>query len=192
MAGLLLIPCLWSVSTKLRLLYRCLKAGRKGFLLLDLQMALAVVVALSLLLATSIGQLGKSWRNVQLDNELRACGRYMLTNMERELSYEAASIKIWKSWDGNINLTAQTINGSRSVTFVCQQGLLYKKTKTAKGTGTNPLFLKGTIMKNWQPRKLENKRLLLSFTLEQEGRSMDFTRLLYCSNVQEEADGYNG
>ena len=192
MAGLLITSCLWSVSTKLRLFCRCLTVGRKGFLLLDLQMALAVAVALSLLLATAVGQLGKSWRNVQLDNELRACGRYMLANMERELSYEAANIKIWKSWDGNINLTAQTINGSRSVTFVCQQSLLYKKTKTANGTGTNPLFLKGTIMRNWQPRKLENKRLLLSFTLEQEGRSMDFTRLLYCSNVQEESDGYNG
>lgn len=169
---------------------RFLIRERKGFVLLELQLALALIAVLGVLLASALGTTCKGWLRIGEAGRIQSAGQYMLAQLERDLTYDGAQIKlITSSLTKRTRIDANTIYGNRSVSFVCDGTSLYKKTKTNRGVGSNPVFIPGIKIIDWQVQAVGSRALLVSFVLEGNGLRRRFQRLLYCVNGSVDAYG---
>ena len=98
--------------------------------------------------------------------------------LEKQLAYNATAIRIRA--DGNLEL--DTVEGNKKLLIYYRNGGLYLQTTTGNGTGTNPLFITGVEVKDWEAEKVSAQRLRIKFTLQREQRERSFVQLLTCCN----------
>ena len=105
----------------------------------------------------------------------------MQSLLERHLGYNATAIRI-KSTE---ELELDTIMGNKKLLLYCRNGGLYLQTTTGNGKGTNPLFIAGVEVSQWQAAKLSNNSLRISFTLantQGSGRQRHWEQIYRCYN----------
>lgn len=68
----------------------------KGFLLVELNLALIFIITTSLLFAGGVRQLLQGWQRIQSDIMLRRAANYSFSLPERELFLHAATVTISK------------------------------------------------------------------------------------------------
>lgn len=156
---------------------------RRGFLLAEMQLGLAASALLTMLVGNSLLFMLHTGKKVQTDIQLQESGRYMLGMLEKDIGYESASVALQQ--DGSA-IKCRTTAGRKNFSFYREGHALYKSTSTGNGTGKNPLYLPDCAVTEWRVEKLHEKMLLVTLTLEKEGRQRTFQRLIYCVNGQVE------
>ena len=152
--------------------------SKRGVLLVDYVMSVAVGAMLAALVCAGIGRTAISWQRLLGQLELAQAGIYMQGILEKQLSYNATAIRIRS--DGNLEL--DTVEGNKKLLIYYRNGGLYLQTTTGNGTGTNPLFITGVEVKDWEAEKVSAQRLRIKFTLQREQRERSFVQLLTCCN----------
>ncbi|MGM9582986.1 MAG: hypothetical protein ACI3WU_04640 [Phascolarctobacterium sp.] len=152
--------------------------SKRGVLLVDYVLSLAVGAILAAILCTGLGRTAISWQRLLGRLELAQAGRYMQGVLERQLAYNATAIKIRA--DGSLEL--DTIDGNKKLLIYHSKGGLYVQTTTGNGTGTNPLFIAGVEVKAWEAERISDQRLRIKFSLQGERCEGSFSQLLTCCN----------
>ena len=152
--------------------------SKRGVLLVDYVMSVAVGAMLAALVCAGLGRTAISWQRLLGQLELAQAGSYMQGILEKQLSYNATAIRIRS--DGNLEL--DTVEGNKKLLIYYRNGGLYLQTTTGNGTGTNPLFITGVEVKDWEAEKVSAQRLRIKFTLQREQRERSFVQMLTCCN----------
>ena len=153
----------------------------KGFLLMEYVFSLAAGAVLAALVCTGLGRTALSWQRLQEQLALQQAGGYMQSLLERHLGYNATAVRIKSTGD----LELDTIMGNKKLLLYCRNGGLYLQTTTGNGKGTNPLFIAGVEVSQWQAAKLSNNSLRISFTLantQGSGRQRHWEQIYRCYN----------
>ena len=154
---------------------------QKGFLLMEYVFSLAAGAVLAALVCTGLGRTALSWQRLQEQLALQQAGGYMQSLLERHLGYNATAIRIKSTGD----LELDTIMGNKKLLLYCRNGGLYLQTTTGNGKGTNPLFIAGVEVSQWQAAKLSDNSLRISFTLantQGSGRQRHWEQIYRCYN----------
>ena len=154
---------------------------QKGFLLMEYVFSLAAGAVLAALVCTGLGRTALSWQRLQEQLALQQAGGYMQSLLERHLGYNATAIRIKST--GALEL--DTIMGNKKLLLYCRNGGLYLQTTTGNGKGTNPLFIAGVEVSQWQAAKLNDNSLRISFTLantQGSGRQRHWEQIYRCYN----------
>ena len=154
---------------------------QKGFLLMEYVFSLATGAVLAALVCTGLGRTALSWQRLQEQLALQQAGGYMQSLLERHLGYNATAVRIKSTGD----LELDTIMGNKKLLLYCRNGGLYLQTTTGNGKGTNPLFIAGVEVSQWQAAKLSNNSLRISFTLantQGSGRQRHWEQIYRCYN----------
>ena len=154
---------------------------QKGFLLMEYVFSLAAGAVLAALVCTGLGRTALSWQRLQEQLALQQAGGYMQSLLERHLGYNATAIRIKSTGE----LELDTIMGNKKLLLYCRNGGLYLQTTTGNGKGTNPLFIAGVEVSQWQAAKLSNNSLRISFTLantQGSGRQRHWEQIYRCYN----------
>ena len=183
--------CCRAPRLRLRLKHRVFGWGRKaahgqrGFLLLEYVFSLAAGAVLAALVCTGLGRTALSWQRLQEQLVLQQAGGYMQSLLERQLGYNATAVRIQSTGD----LELDTIMGNKKLLLYCRNGGLYLQTTTGNGKGTNPLFMAGMEVSQWQATKLSGNSLRISFTLtnaqgglRSKGAQRQWEQIYYCYN----------
>lgn len=153
-----------------------------GFLLVELQISVAIVAIVVAMLYADFCQVLQGWQKMFLDIQIQDTDRYMFSILEKDLCYEGQQIVITEDSLGKTKIICQTGHAGKSYTYSLTGRSLYKTTKTTKTSGKNPLFVPDCQIVDWQARRLDENLLVLKITLEKQGRRRDFQRLLHCFN----------
>ena len=154
---------------------------QKGFLLMEYVFSLAAGAVLAALVCTGLGRTALSWQRLQEQLALQQAGGYMQSLLERHLGYNATAVRIKSTGD----LELDTIMGNKKLLLYCRNGGLYLQTTTGNGKGTNPLFIAGVEVSQWQAAKLNDNSLRISFTLanaQGSGRQRHWEQIYRCYN----------
>ena len=154
---------------------------QKGFLLMEYVFSLAAGAVLAALVCTGLGRTALSWKRLQEQLALQQAGGYMQSLLERHLGYNATAVRIKSTGD----LELDTIMGNKKLLLYCRNGGLYLQTTTGNGKGTNPLFIAGVEVSQWQAAKLNDNSLRISFTLanaQGSGRQRHWEQIYRCYN----------
>lgn len=162
-----------------------LRHKRQGLFLVEMTASLMICAVLAALVCTGAGSCYRSWQTLQEQIELQQAGSYMQGTLEKHFGYNALSI--WLAGDGKVSY--QSLLGSKSYAVYPANNGLYLRTSTPIGDGVNPLFIEGLPVSDWQARRLDGKRLLLSFTLHGKRGARAFTQIITCYNGEIYADG---
>lgn len=160
---------------------RCRRQG--GFLLAELQLGLAIAAITALLTCTAVARCCTSYVYLQEQLRLQEAGRYMLSNLEKGLSYDARSISL-----ENNKISYVALLANKKITIYSEKNGLYQRTVTGTGTGINPLFMEGVAVKKWEVRKAAPRLLYISFSLQGSKYSQTFAQLIPCYNGEVTAD----
>ena len=104
--------------------------------------------------------------------------------LEKDMGYESARINLRKDSKGMIALESQTIYGNRTITMAVEDVRLLKKTKTTKGTASNPLYINGCNLEGWGAEQIDSKNLRVSFWLQKNNSRKFFEQVIHCYNGQ--------
>ena len=154
---------------------------QKGFLLMEYVFSLAAGAVLAALVCTGLGRTALSWKRLQEQLALQQAGGYMQSLLERHLGYNATAVRIKSTGE----LELDTIMGNKKLLLYCRNGGLYLQTTTGNGKGTNPLFIAGVEVSQWQAAKLNDNSLRISFTLanaQGSGRQRHWEQIYRCYN----------
>lgn len=105
--------------------------------------------------------------------------RYMFSILEKNLAYDARSIKITSKGVIKYN----TIYGNKNIIIYLDNRKLYQKTITGTGIGVNPLFLENILISNWQVINKFDKYLLIKMTLYYGRHKKEFSKFIPCWNA---------
>jgi len=152
----------------------------KGFLLTEVFLGLAIVSIVILLYGRTLLSIFGGWQKMQTDGELLDAGRYMMTKIERYLALESTSITITNQ--KIIECLTEYGNKKTKIYLSSNNGGLYMQVDTLEGVGANPLFIRDCNISKWQAERIDDRQILVSFTLSKKNRSKDFVRLFYCVN----------
>ena len=155
--------------------------GQRGFFLLEYVFSLAAGAVLAALVCTGLGRTALSWQRLQEQLALQQAGGYMQSLLERHLGYNATAVRIKSTGE----LELDTIMGNKKLLLYCRNGGLYLQTTTGNGKGTNPLFIAGVEVSQWQAAKLNDNSLRISFTLantQGSGRQRHWEQIYRCYN----------
>ena len=154
---------------------------QKGFLLMEYVFSLAAGAVLAAFVCTGLGRTALSWQRLQEQLALQQAGGYMQSLLERHLGYNATAVRIKSTGE----LELDTIMGNKKLLLYCRNGGLYLQTTTGNGKGTNPLFIAGVEVSQWQAAKLSDNSLRISFTLanaQGSGRQRHWEQIYRCYN----------
>lgn len=159
---------------------RCSRLRRKskGFLLLEAALAMAVSAVLAALVCGGAQSFAKNWQILQEQIELQQAGNYMQGVLEKHFAYNALQVSV----AADNKLSYQSLLGSKSYAVYPAKSGLYLRTSTAVGEGVNPLFIEGIDVSGWQARRVDERNLLLRFTLHGKRGSRTFRQLITCYN----------
>lgn len=155
---------------------------RKGFLLAELQVSVAILAIVVALLYSNFCQILQGWQRMFLDMQLQDAGRYMLSVLEKDLCYEGRLITLSEDYKGAPKIICQTGNAGKTYTYTWEGRSFYKSTKTTSTSGKNPLFVPDCQVIDWQAQRINDSFLKLSFVLQKQNRCQSFTQLFYCFN----------
>lgn len=154
-----------------------------GFLILELQVGLFLLLLILPLVASGMGLTWQSWERLHREAELRDAGRYMLTRLEKDIGLNTAVVTIkGKNALGKAFLELQTMESKRVIRVYCEKQRLYRKILTTAGSGNNPLYINDILVEKWQAERNGAKSLVLSFELRKGKYKQHFRQLMYCYN----------
>lgn len=162
-----------------------MQCRNRGFLLVELNLALILVMIVSLLFAGSLRQLMQGWQRIQADIMLQRAASYSFSLSERELFLHAATVTISNTgYKGSSRIICQDVFGSRQITFYLSGNILYRETKSNSLKGVNVLSLASVKVEAFQAERLNDKELLLTIKLQdmKSGRSMTRSKVLLLGN----------
>lgn len=157
----------------------------KGFLLVELNAALLLLMIVLLLFSGSLRQLLQGWQRLQADVLLYRAARYSFSLPERELFLHAATVKINNTgYKGSSKVICQDVFGSRQITFYQSGNLLYRETKSNSLKGVNVLSLASVQVRDFKAERLNERELLLTLSLQEpkSGRTLTSSRVMLLSN----------
>lgn len=155
---------------------------RAGFLLVELQISVAIMAIVVAVLYADFCQVLQGWQKIFLDIQIQDTDRYMFSVLEKDLCYEGQQIVITEDSLGKTKIVCQTGHAGKSYTYSLTGRSLYKTTKTTKTSGKNPLFVPDCQVVDFQAERLGENLLSLNITLEKQGRRQNFKKLLHCFN----------
>lgn len=155
-----------------------LRRENKGFILLELTAGLAVSAVLAAMVCIGVQSFTKNWQVLQEQIELQQAGNYMQGVLEKHLAYNALATTV----AADSKVSYQSLLGSKSYAVYPAKSGLYLRTSTAAGEGVNPLFIEGITVSGWQARRVDERNLLLEFTLHGKRGSRNFSQLITCYN----------
>lgn len=158
----------------------------RGFVLLDLLLALAVSAMIAIVCSLGIVRLASAWQYLVTTIRLEEAGRHILGIIEKDLGYRALEVELDASGK-SINM--QTFWGNKKILIKNEGKTLYTYTTTSNGTGKNPLFLEYATIENWQVKRVNSQAVLLSFVLKLDGRTRGFSKLIPCYNSEVSVNG---
>ena len=127
----------------------------KGFLLVELNLALIFIITMSLIFTGGLRQLLQGWQRIQSDIMLRRAANYSFSLPERELFLHAATVTISNTgYKGSSKIICQDVFGSRQITFYLSGNILYRETKSNSLKGINVLSLASV-------RTIEHQRIAI-------------------------------
>lgn len=157
----------------------------KGFMLVEINLILMLMIILSLMFAGSLTQLLQGWQRIQADITLYRAARYSFSLPERELFLHAGKVTILgKGTSGSSKLVCQDVFGSRQVTFYHSGNLFYRETKSNSLKGVNVLSLASVKVQKFTAARLNVRELLLTLTLQEpkSGRTLTSSKVMLLSN----------
>lgn len=158
------------------------RASKKGFLLVDFMLTISISAILVVLFAQCVHIFVGSWQKMRDEAEFQNASTIIMNALDKSVSQEALTVKIIKDSKGLAILQCDTYLTAKFLEIVCENEMLYLKTKTLNGTGKNPIFPVGCRLKNWQVKLIDVRTILVSFTLVNEKYSRDYTQLLTVIN----------
>lgn len=156
--------------------------NKQGFLVAELQLSLAAAALLMVLIYGSSVTVWQNCRKAVLDIQLQDAGRYMLSVLEKDLTYDSVLITVSKDFRGAAKVGCRTVFGGKSYLYTLENNGLYKQTQTAGTKGKNPLYIPDCKVMDWQVQKVDDRTLKVEFTLQKQTRRQHFKRLFYCLN----------
>ena len=149
----------------------------KGFLLVELNLALIFIITTSLLFAGGVRQLLQGWQRIQSDIMLRRAANYSFSLPERELFLHAATVTI-------SNTICQDVFGSRQITFYLSGNILYRQTKSNSLKGVNVLSLASVKIEEFRAERLNYRELMLTIKIQdtKSGRRITSSKVLLLGN----------
>ena len=156
----------------------------KGFLLVELNLALLLMMIVMLMFSGSLKQLLQGWQKMQADVLLHRAARYSFALPERELFLHAAKVSIGSGAKGNSKVLCRDVLGSRQITFYLSGGILYRETKSNSLKGVNPLSLPSIKVQEFTAKRHSEKELLVKLKLlePRSGRSLTASKVMALSN----------
>jgi hypothetical protein len=152
----------------------------KGFLLVELNLALIFIITTSLMFAGGVRQLLQGWQRIQSDIMLRRAANYSFSLPERELFLHAATVTISNTgYKGSSKIICQDVFGSRQITFYLSGNILYRQTK-----GVNVLSLASVKIEEFRAERLNYRELMLTIKIQdtKSGRRITSSKVLLLGN----------
>lgn len=157
--------------------------AESGFMLLELQVGLLLLLLILPIIASGMGLGWQSWERLHREAELRDAGRYMLTRLEKDIGLNAVVVTIkGNNALGKAILELQTMESKRVIRVYWEKQRLYRKILTTAGSGNNPLYINDILVEQWQVERNDAKSLVLSFELRKGRHKQRFCQLMYCYN----------
>ena len=157
----------------------------KGFLLVELNLALIFIITTSLLFAGGVRQLLQGWQRIQSDIMLRRAANYSFSLPERELFLHAATVTISNTgYKGSSKIICQDVFGSRQITFYLSGNILYRQTKSNSLKGVNVLSLASVKIEEFRAERLNYRELMLTIKIQdtKSGRRITSSKVLLLGN----------
>ncbi len=160
------------------------KCRQRGFILVDLLLALAVAGVLLTAVISCVERACASLAQLEDDIRLTEGRRHILTQLEKTLGYDVVQLTVSE----DARLSCITITANKKLVIYCDKNVLYQKTTTGEGSGINPLSLEETKLTNWQVKPAAGNRLRVSFTLSSAKHKLDVVQFITCYNARVEDD----
>lgn len=157
----------------------------KGFLLVEVNMALLLIVIAMSMFAGSFGQLLQGWQRLQADVKLYRAARYSFSLPERELFLHADRVSISSTGIKNSSkLICQDVFGSREISFYLSGVNLYREIKSNSLKGVNVISLASVRVENFQATRLNDKEVLLTLQLKDiaSGKTLTSSKVMLLRN----------
>ena len=159
--------------------------SNKGFLLVELNLALIFIITTSLMFAGGVRQLLQGWQRIQSDIMLRRAANYSFSLPERELFLHAATVTISNTgYKGSSKIICQDVFGSRQITFYLSGNILYRQTKSNSLKGVNVLSLASVKIEEFRAERLNYRELMLTIKIQdtKSGRRITSSKVLLLGN----------
>lgn len=137
----------------------------KGFILVEANIALLIIVCMVMVFDTSFKTLILGWQKMQADLKLYDSARCMLALPEKEAFLDVHKLSI--VGDGkNDKLICEEVFGERRVIFYVNNGNLYRETRNGDKKGVNILSSKDCQVLEFITEKINKKEVFLMLILE--------------------------
>lgn len=160
----------------------------QGFILLELVVSTVITIMFLTMLIKGLSQVLPTWNKIYYQTNLYNAGHYMLSIMEKNISYDSTIITISKDTQKNDRLICQTTNGNQSFTFTCENKHIYKTITKAKTYGKNPLYISDCYINSWKLTKLDDTTIKVTLNLQQKDEQIKLTKIISCLNGRVEMD----
>lgn len=160
----------------------------QGFILLELVISTIITILFLTMIVKGLSQVLPTWNKIYYKTNLYNAGHYMLSILEKNISYDATIIIIGKDIQNNDRLICQTINGNQSFAFTCENKHIYKTTNKITTSGKNPLYVSDCNINSWQLTKLGDHTLKIELNLQQKDEQLKLTKIINCLNGRIEMD----
>lgn len=163
------LTCWWQKQNK-----------QRGFMLVELLLALAATGMLLVLVTTSLQRSCGVISRLEDNIRLQEGRRHILQQLEKTLGYDVLQLAVLD----NARLSCKTLNGNKRLLIYCDKNVLYQKTTTGDGSGINPLSLEETKLVRWLVEPVAADRIRISFTLQSGQHQLEVKQLFCCYNAR--------
>lgn len=160
----------------------------QGFILLELAISTVITIIFLTMIIRGLSQVLPTWNKIYYQTNLYNAGHYMLSILEKNISYDASIITIGKDLKDNDRLICQTTNGNQSFTFTCENKHIYKTIIKTNTSGKNPLYVSDCYINSWQLTRLDANTLKVELNLQQKGEQIKLIKIINCLNGRIEVD----
>ncbi len=157
---------------------------QKGWILEEVVVVTALCSILGIALTMAVIRFAATFQSLATQIQLQEAGHYIMTNLNHDWGYLATSVDITDEQ----RIVCTTIYGRRKLVHKLELGKLYRVTRTGNGTGTNPIFLEGYTLENWQVLKASERSILVQFDLCKDSYRNSFRQLIFCVNGEVTGD----
>lgn len=164
------------------------QSSPQGFILLELAISTFATIIFLTMVIRGLSQVLPTWNKIYCKTNLYNAGHYMLSIMEKNISYDASIITISKDTRKNDRLICQTTNGNHSFTFTCENKHIYKTITKATTSGKNPLYVSDCYINSWKLTKLDESLLKVELNLQQKDEEIKLIKIINCLNGRIEID----
>ena len=155
---------------------------KNGFILLELLLGLLISVLFAVFVFRGFGQMLSSWDNLSTKTNLHDVSHYIISIMEKNITYDSSLVTIARDSKSIDTLVCQTVHGNMLYTFSCENERIYKAIQKASTVGKNPLYVSDCKVDSWHISKINDHLLGIELSLSQKQYNIKVTRYIYCMN----------